>query len=107
MGFADAVGFRAGTAVPFPWYDLSGEKATPLMVHPFQVMDVTLRNYLGLAPETALDHLRPIIEITRETGGVFCTLWHNSSFSLIDGWKNWKPVFEKLIRELCESDQSL
>ncbi len=101
MGYADAAGFRAGTAHPFFWYDLQREAATTLRVVPFQVMDGTLKNYLRLRPEQALEHLAPIIAESRKTGGYFCTLWHNSSFSSISGWKGWKPVYEELVRQLA------
>lgn len=97
MGYADRPGFRAGIATPFPWYDLERETSTELMLHPFQVMDVTLKNYLGLTPQEAKAFLPPLIEPIRQCGGTFTTLWHNSSFSPIDGWDGWREVYEQLI----------
>lgn len=101
MGYADAAGFRAGTAHPFLWYDLRRDCATDLRIIPFQVMDGTLKNYLGLRPGQALEHLNPIVEATRKTGGIFCTLWHNSSFSSVGGWEGWKAVYEELVGQLA------
>ncbi|MFI5134362.1 MAG: DUF7033 domain-containing protein, partial [Chitinophagales bacterium] len=42
LGFASQVGFRAGIASPFYWYDLSREEITKLRIYPFAVMDATL-----------------------------------------------------------------
>ncbi len=96
MGFADAPGFRAGMAVPFPWFDLQANKATELMIHPFQVMDVSLRQYQGLPPEQALDTCRKIAASCRQVGGTFTTLWHNSSFAAMDGWQDWMGMYREL-----------
>jgi hypothetical protein len=43
MGYANAVGFRAGTSVSFPFYNIDLEQETKLLVHPFAVMLVCLR----------------------------------------------------------------
>ncbi len=98
MGFAQQIGFRASIATPYPWYDLLAEQATSFMIHPFQVMDVTLKHYLRLSPEEALRAVRLVIEATREVGGVFSTIWHNSSFSSIDGWQSWGVVYESILQ---------
>ena len=98
MGYAAQPGFRASVATPYPWYDLDKETSTELMIHPFQVMDVTLKEYLKLKPEEAIDRVKPLLQITKEVGGIFCTLWHNSSFSFINDWEPWKWVYEEMVR---------
>jgi len=97
MGFPDQVGFRASIALPFPWYDLSEERQTELIIHPFQAMDVTLRQYLALRPQEISDRLAPLIRSAKEVGGVFCTLWHNSSLSPLGGWTGWRQAYHSLI----------
>lgn len=97
MGYADQVGFRASIATPYPWYDLSQEVATPLTVHPFAAMDVTLQQYLRLPPDEALALLRGMQEEVQAVGGHFTLLWHNSSFSELHGWRGWQRVFEKTL----------
>ncbi|MBK8489974.1 MAG: polysaccharide deacetylase family protein [Saprospirales bacterium] len=99
MGYADAVGFRAGTAVPFYWYDLEKECPTSLRVHPFQAMDVTLRQYLSLSPEEAIEKLTRLRQIIQTTGGQFCTIWHNSSFDEKGDWHGWTKVYLHLVKE--------
>ena len=68
------------------------------MLHPFQVMDVTLKNYLQLSPEIALDQTKQLIKITKSVGGTFTTLWHNSSFSEVHAWKGWREMYEGVLR---------
>lgn len=97
MGYADQIGFRAGISRPYLWYDLSEEKATTLIIHPFCAMDVTLQQYLQLTPDAAIEKLNSMIENLANTGGVFSTLWHNSSFSKLHGWAGWKIAYEHII----------
>ena len=97
MGYAGATGFRASTAYPFYWYDLEKEEATTLRIYPFQIMDVTLKNYLSLSPQEAVTHSAQIVDAIRATGGTFISIWHNSSFSSQMGWQNWGVVYEKLV----------
>jgi hypothetical protein len=101
MGYADAIGFRASVAVPFFWYDLKKNAVTDLQIVPFQAMDVTLqgKNYLGVSPERAVELVANLAQVTREVGGTFVTLWHNSSFDSTNGWKGWNEAYEKIIKQ--------
>ncbi len=94
MGFADEPGYRAGTSQPFFWYDLSNEKETNLRVFPFVMMDATLKRYLGLYPEKALEYSQKIYDSLKNTGGNFTLLWHNESVNDYWKWKGWQRVFE-------------
>ncbi len=96
MGYADDIGFRASIATPFRWFDLTKNEVTDLWIHPFQVMDVTLRDYLKLSPDEAIEQVRILIEETKMVGGTFMTLWHNSSFSNTGDWEGWREVYEKI-----------
>jgi hypothetical protein len=97
MGYADEPGFRAGIARPFPFYDLLREKVTGLTIVPFHVMDGTLRQYLHLAPEAAVNVAGSIIDATRNVGGLFVSVWHNTSLCECNGWEGWKKVFEEIL----------
>jgi len=94
MGFADEPGYRAGTSQPFYWYDLSNEKETNLRVFPFVMMDATLKRYLGLSPEKAIEYSQTIYDSLKNTGGNFTLLWHNESVNDYWKWKGWQKVFE-------------
>jgi hypothetical protein len=97
MGYATEIGFRASIATPYFWYDLKNEKATNLLITPFQVMDVTLKNYLKLSPEKALEEIQTLIQNTKAVNGTFSTLWHNSSFDDKE-WKGWREMYLEMIR---------
>jgi len=44
MGYFDQIGFRAGTATPFYFYDVSNEFQLPLKVHPVFATEAGLKN---------------------------------------------------------------
>ena len=104
MGYASAIGFRAGTAHPFQWYDLDKESPTSLRVHPFQLMDVSLQQYLGYSPEKALAAARPLVEACRQVRGQFVSIWHNSSFTEEGNWEGWRKVYEQLLALAAENE---
>jgi hypothetical protein len=98
MGYADQIGFRAGVAIPFNWYDIENETITDLKIHSFQVMDVTLQQYLKLSPDEAIAAVKPLIESIKTLGGTFTTLWHNSSLSETNEWCGWRAVYENIVQ---------
>ena len=100
MGYADAIGWRAGTNQPFYWYDVEREEATYLRLYPFAAMDVTLKNYLELGPEEAYGEIIKLRNGMLTYGGAFTLLWHNSSFAPLYGWKGWQEIYERLVQEL-------
>lgn len=96
MGFAQLAGFRAGICTPYFFYDLAREKSTTLKIIPFQVMDVTLRQYMGLSPEEASRKIEILLDEVRETGGIFCSIWHNETLHDRGFWKGYRKVFEDM-----------
>lgn len=94
MGFADRIGWRAGTNLPFRWYDLEQEKVTALWVHPFAAMDVTLLNYMQLSAREVPPLLQSLYEALEPLGGPFSLLWHNSSFADAYGWRGWAEMYQ-------------
>ena len=97
MGYAEQIGFRASIANPFRFFDLESNKRTDLIVYPFQVMDVTLRDYLSLKPGEAIDKIAGLIDHTRAVGGTFSALWHNESLSEWEDWTGWSVVFNRML----------
>jgi hypothetical protein len=98
MGWADVPGYRAGTAFDFQWYDLLADAPTELRIHPFQVMDVTLKNYLQLDCKEAQVYVNTMISYAKLIGIPFTCIWHNSSFGLKGEWKGWTAVYESILR---------
>ena len=97
LGYASDVGFRAGTCTPFLFYDLYNEHESELRIFPFQVMDVTLNQYLKLSVDEAVNKIYEIIHKVKEVNGTFVTLWHNESLSDHGHWKGWEPVYKQML----------
>ncbi len=97
MGYPDVLGHRAGTCSPFFWYDLEKDEETELMIFPFQLMDVTMKNYLKYDPETALKAAKRIVDSVKEVNGTCCLIWHNSSFYEEEGWAGWEAVYREIL----------
>jgi hypothetical protein len=99
MGFATEPGFRAGICQPFRFFDLDNDKETSLLVHPFAIMDGTLKDYLKLEPDKAIVVVEEIIKEIKDVNGTFISLWHNESLSDQKRWKGWLKVYEFLIEK--------
>jgi hypothetical protein len=98
MGYADEPGFRAGIARPYFYYNLQSEKATKLRIFPFQIMDATLYQYKNLNPEGAGEVVSSLIEETRNAGGLFMTIWHNTTLLETGEWHGWRGLFESMLK---------
>lgn len=98
MGYAQMPGFRAGTCTPFSFYNLTTESETSLIVYPFQVMDVTLNQYLKLSTSEAVQCIRQLNSAVRKVNGTFISLWHNESLSEMRNWANWQEVYKTLLQ---------
>jgi len=95
MGYSSKPGFRAGICTPYCFYDLKKEKATNLLIVPFQVMDGTLRHYLKLSPRDAIEVTEKLMEEVKKVGGAFVSIWHNETVTDEGIWKGYKEVFER------------
>jgi hypothetical protein len=83
VGYAERVGFRAGTCVPFlPWLWKENRRADLLEI-PLVVMDETLlyAGYMALQPTESLEVVRKLMRRCTTVGGVFTLLWHNSNLT--------------------------
>jgi hypothetical protein len=99
VGFADHIGFRAGTCVPYrPWLWAENREARILEI-PLLVMDRTLAYYMNLPPQESFLRVMECVERCRAVGGVFTMLWHNEA--LID--PAYGDLYLRLLRELANS----
>lgn len=97
MGYAALPGFRAGICSTYNFYDLDREEETKLRIHPFTVMDGTLKDYMDLSPDEAIDHIKVLIDEVKKVHGTFISLWHNETLSDKKRWKGWLRVYESLL----------
>ena len=102
MGYASQVGFRAGTSLPFYFYDLDMDLQTQLLVHPFAVMDGTLNEYLELPVDDAQYLVKELMDRVKHVNGTFISLWHNETVSDNRHWQDWKQVYEFTIEQACK-----
>jgi len=98
MGFADKIGFRAGTSRPFLWFNLSANRQTSLKIKPFSIMDVSLKNYNRLNLEEANEKVNLMINQLKTVDGDLRFIWHNSSFATSHGWYGWHELLTKLLK---------
>jgi hypothetical protein len=98
MGYPDEPGFRAGIARPYFFYNVSEDKQTNLKIIPFQVMDGTLYDYKKLDPGSSKEVILKLINETKRVGGLFVSIWHNTSLLDNEEWKGWREVFEFMVK---------
>jgi len=96
VGYADRLGFRAGTSIPFRPWSLEQNRELRLIEVPLILMDCTPVKYMRISKEEATRRIRACITRTAAVGGVFTVLWHN--FPLLDpeyeGW--YEPILSML-----------
>ena len=92
--WADADGFRAGTARSFLWYDVRREEVTDLRLFPPHAMDVTARYYRGLSPAQAVASWSALAAEARASGTGLRCIWHNSNLGPWYGWGPWRAAYE-------------
>ncbi|MEX1382501.1 polysaccharide deacetylase family protein [Lutibacter sp.] len=103
MGYANKVGFRAGICNTYPFFNILKNKEEGLQITPFQIMDGTLNHYENLTPEQASEKVKDIINVIKNVNGTFVSLWHNSSLSEINEWKDWTKVYEMLVKNAAKN----
>lgn len=96
LAYSEAVGFRASTAFPFFFFDLPANQATTLQLFSTAVMDVTLKNYMKLNRNQAGLKIQELKTKVETSGGLFVSIWHNSSFDPEEAWEGWSDVYKSL-----------
>lgn len=106
LGFADMIGYRRGTCLPFKLFDLDSNSDIDLFEIPLLVMDQTLKSYMKLDENTAYEQIFKVIDQVEKHNGLFTFLWHPGNCS--DEWESWfchvyKRVIKLLQEKKCES----
>jgi hypothetical protein len=102
MAFAERIGFRRGTCLPYRYFDIIDNEATEVWSFPLAVMDSTFFGYGSKTPAAACEDTRGLLDTCREFGGVCVLLWHNIIYDPIDG-HGFDRHFEAILEEVCSS----
>lgn len=94
MGYSNCVGFRAGICSAYNFYDLDKDCETKLRIHPFQTMDVAMKNGMKLDTTKAKEKIKQIVDEIAKVGGEYISVWHNESLSDDDQWQGWREVYK-------------
>jgi hypothetical protein len=97
MGYPDEPGFRAGIARSFRFYDLEKETITSLRIFPFQIMDVVLKDSKKYSPGECQDIIRELIMQVKKAGGLFISIWHNTTLIDTPECKEWRDLFRFML----------
>ncbi len=96
LGFAEQIGFRAGTCREYPVFDLLDRRPLNLRERPLIVMDGTLLGYLRLGPEEATSRARALVDVCRRHQGDAVLLYHNDTLA----GERQRAHYRELIQEL-------
>ena len=97
MGYSTHLGFRAGIAAPFYFFDLSKNESTNLELVPFCCMDITPLYYMEQSPSQAVTTVTDLMDEVKKVGGLFVSLWHNESMSEDGRWHGWRTVYYQML----------
>jgi hypothetical protein len=81
MGFPDRIGPRNGFSFPYFPYSLDRDRPYDVVQIGLGLMDVTLRAYMGLAPERALPVVEEALADLNRKRGCISLVWHPIVFA--------------------------
>ncbi|MBQ0113038.1 MAG: polysaccharide deacetylase family protein [Bacteroidales bacterium] len=102
MGYPNCVGFRAGIASSFNFYDLERDEETNLRLHPFAFMDVALKNGLHLNKTQSFEKIKALADEVKRVDGELISIWHNESLSDYKEWQGWRNIYKNQIEYISK-----
>lgn len=96
MTYAEQIGFRASTCVPFVWFDLHGNEATQLVCFPTCFMDTTAIEYLKYDAKQIENVNEKLLNLAKYYNGHYVTLWHNNTFVSPHVRQTFCNLYEKI-----------
>ena len=96
MTYAEEIGFRASTCVPFVWFDLHINKATQLVCLPTCFMDTTAIEYLKYSAKQIENVNEKLLNLIKYYNGHYVTLWHNNTFVSPHVRQTFCNLYEKI-----------
>ncbi len=102
VAFAERIGFRRGTCLPYRTFDILRNEPFDMWSVPLAVMDSTFFGYGNASPEEAISKTRQLLDTCRDLGGVCVLLWHNIIYDPVDG-HGFNRHFETILDEVSAS----
>ncbi|HET8855772.1 MAG TPA: polysaccharide deacetylase family protein, partial [Salinimicrobium sp.] len=93
MGYANALGFRAGTSTPFLFYDLNFEVTNPVLIHPFCINLEAMDQYRESEAESKVLEIKQQV---KEVGGHLIAVFTNEDFSDYANRKRNINIFKRI-----------
>jgi len=97
-GFSNYVGFRCGTAHPFPVFDIKQRVKLNLIEKPLIVMDSAVCEHMKISQDKAIKKIKKLKELIKKYGGEFIFLLHNSSINSYE-YMNYRKFIEELYND--------
>jgi len=104
MGYSDAIGYRAGIAASYPFFDLLKNEETDLRIHPFGFMDTALADHIKISPRQSLERIEGFIDALAEIGGDLTGIWHNYALAGSYGYDGWMDFFTGVVEYTTKKD---
>lgn len=95
FGFSHSEGFRNGYCHPFHPFDHDNQRMMRLTCVPLAMMDVSCLTHKGMTDDEVFLSAGEMLDEVREFGGVFSTLWHNSTLDEV-----YHPGIKKFYEQL-------
>jgi hypothetical protein len=95
LGFAEDIGFRCGTCLPYPVFDFIKRQPLDLTELPLTVMEGSVL-FLTRDPEDFYKNICSIIDTVKKYNGKFVLLWHTNTFNGYE-WEPYQKYYTEII----------
>ncbi len=97
QGYNRTVGFRAGTAFPYPCWDNNLNQGLPIIEIPLHIMDVSLfrPDTLNYNEDLAIRHCMLLMDEVEKVGGCLTLNWHPNLVVPPVWWNVYKVILEE------------
>ena len=74
------------------------EQVLPIKIHPFAIIDDTLKFNMNLDADEVVEKISGIIDVVKQVDGTLISIWHNDTLSDEGVWKGWRNVYEDMVK---------
>ena len=104
MGYANEVGFRAGTCSPFYFYDISFEEQIPILINSFCVQYTSLYKFNSVSK--AEEKFIELSQRVQEVNGDFNVVFSNEILQL-NQHNSWRDLYIKYLKMNPDYDEQV